>query len=101
MLYGGYMKKRILLLFTALFLMLCLLSCGTAGSRTPEEGVPSQDSIRLLNGKPEIDNALQTLAGKYREETGKTVYVETIGGDTDAVDELRKMYQADRMCSSI
>ncbi len=53
--------------------------------------------IRLLNGKPEIDTQLKKLAAKYEEETGKVVSVETIGGDTNASDELKKMYQADNM----
>ena len=78
--YGGYMKKRVLSLCTALFLMFSLLSCGPAASDPSGGGVlsgpvSSTDSIRLLNGKPEIDDELQILAEKYREETGKTVYV--------------------------
>ncbi len=54
-------------------------------------------SLRLLNGKPEIDSQLQELAKKYTEETGNSVTIETIGGDTNASDELKKMYQADNM----
>ena len=50
-----------------------------------------------MNGKPEIDTQLKNLAAKYEEETGKVVSVETIGGDTNASDELKKMYQADNM----
>ena len=50
-----------------------------------------------MNGKPEIDTQLKNLAAKYKEETGKVVNVETIGGDTNASDELKKMYQADNM----
>ena len=56
-----------------------------------------QDAIRLLNGKPEIDSQLQELAAKYKEETGNEVTIETIGGDTSAGDELKKMFQADNM----
>lgn len=63
-----------------------------SGSTTAPEG-----SIRLLNGKPEIDSQLQDLAAKYKEETGAEVVIETIGGDTNASDELKKMYQADNM----
>ena len=37
------------------------------------------------------------MAAKYKEETGKVVNIETIGGDTNASDELKKMYQADNM----
>ena len=57
----------------------------------------SQASVRLLNGKPEINDQMQALAAKYKEETGNELIVETIGGDTNASDELKKMYQADNM----
>jgi len=40
---------------------------------------------------------MQALAAKYLEETGNVLTVETIGGDTNASDELKKMYQADNM----
>ncbi len=60
------MKKRALSFCTALFLAFSLLSCGPAGSDPSDGGVlsdpvSSPDSIRLLNGKPEIDDELQNL----------------------------------------
>jgi raffinose/stachyose/melibiose transport system substrate-binding protein len=61
------------------------------------EATGSFDPVRLLNGKPEIDAQMQALAAKYQEETGNVLTVETIGGDTNASDELKKMYQADNM----
>ncbi|MCR4833839.1 MAG: extracellular solute-binding protein [Butyrivibrio sp.] len=64
---------------------------------TTSDATASYEAIRLLNGKPEIDSQLQELAAKYLEETGNTVTVETIGGDTNASDELKNMYQADNM----
>ncbi|MCR5403291.1 MAG: extracellular solute-binding protein [Butyrivibrio sp.] len=66
-----------------------------AGSAEAAGG--SFDPVRLLNGKPEINDQMQALAAKYLEETGNTLTVETIGGDTNASDELKKMYQADNM----
>ena len=54
-------------------------------------------AIRLLNGKPEINDQLLELAELYKSETGNEVSIETIGGDTSAGDELKKMYQADNM----
>ena len=63
-----------------------------AATETAEAG-----AVRLLNGKPEINDQMQALAAKYNEETGNTLVVETIGGDTNASDELKKMYQADNM----
>ena len=68
-------------------------------TQTADAGTTSgtQEAVRLLNGKPEINDQMQALAAKYLEETGNTLIVETIGGDTNASDELKKMYQADNM----
>ena len=72
----------------------------TAAETTAAEttdATASVEPVRLLNGKPEIDAQMQALAAKYQEETGNVLTVETIGGDTNASDELKKMYQADNM----
>ncbi len=61
------------------------------------ETTASAGAIRLLNGKPEINDQLKELAELYKAETGNEVTIETIGGDTSAGDELKKMYQADNM----
>lgn len=66
-----------------------------AGSGDTAEG--SGEAVRLLNGKPEIDEQMQALAAKYQEETGNVLTVETIGGNSNAGDELKKMYQAGNM----
>jgi len=82
-----------------------LVACGQpntantdqANTNTADGATAGGSSVRLLNGKPEIDSQLQDLAKLYNEETGNTLVVETIGGDTNAADELKKMYQADNM----
>jgi len=104
------MKKKLLAILLASVMAASLAACGgsTSGdsgsSSAPaenggetQEAAASGEGIRLLNGKPEIDTQLKTLAAKYQEETGNVVNVETIGGDTNASDELKKMYQADNM----
>ncbi len=109
------MKKKALTLLLAGVMALSLTACGGASTNsgsTDNSGADSTtaeadssssdktvsgDAIRLLNGKPEIDEQLQELAAKYKEETGAEVVIETIGGDTNASDELKKMYQADNM----
>jgi raffinose/stachyose/melibiose transport system substrate-binding protein len=104
------MKKKLLAILLASAMAASLAACGgsTSGdsgsSSAPaenggetQEAAASGEGIRLLNGKPEIDTQLKTLAAKYQEETGNVVNVETIGGDTNASDELKKMYQADNM----
>ena len=88
-----------------------LMACGgSTGESSSSEAAPAEteeaadttaaasgEGIRLLNGKPEIHDQLTALAAKYQEETGNVVNIETIGGDTNASDELKKMYQADNM----
>ena len=69
----------------------------TETAAATSEVAGTQEAIRLLNGKPEINDQMQALAAKYLEETGNVLTVETIGGDTNASDELKKMYQADNM----
>ena len=96
------MRKRLLAVVLAAAMAVCLMACGgsssgSAASTGAGSGAAGGEGIRLLNGKPEIDTQLKKLAAKYEEETGKVVSVETIGGDTNASDELKKMYQADNM----
>lgn len=96
------MRKRLLAVVLAAAMAVGLMACGgsssgSAASTGEGSGAASGEGIRLLNGKPEIDTQLKKLAAKYEEETGNVVSVETIGGDTNASDELKKMYQADNM----
>ena len=112
------MKKKLIAVIMAGVMAFGLTACGgsaASGSdaaadsgeaaEASDEGAEGAEAsaasdsgtVRLLNGKPEIDNQLQDLAKKYKEETGANVTVETIGGDTSASDELKKMYQADNM----
>ena len=70
---------------------------GSDTAATADAPAASGEGIRLVNGKPEIDSQLQTLAAKYQEETGNVVTVETIGGDQKASDALKGYYQADNM----
>ena len=96
------MRKKLLAVVLAAAMAVCLMACGgsssgSAASTGEGSGAASGEGIRLLNGKPEIDTQLKNLAAKYEEETGNVVSVETIGGDTNASDELKKMYQADNM----
>ncbi len=121
------MKKKLISAVLASAMVLSLAACGTTGTTgtdttaapadnaeaTTQEAAPADTAateapaateatgdlgeVRLLNGKPEINDQMQALAAKYNEETGNTLIVETIGGDTNASDELKKMYQADNM----
>ena len=97
------MKKKLLSTLLVGAMAASLVACGQPNTdqanTNTADGTATADgsSVRLLNGKPEIDAQLQDLAKLYNEETGNTLVVETIGGDTNAADELKKMYQADNM----
>ncbi len=117
------MKKKLMSVLLAGTMVVSLAACGGAAEAPAEttsdtateapaettaeapaetateatDAAAAQEPVRLLNGKPEIDAQMQALAAKYLEETGNTLTVETIGGDTNASDELKKMYQADNM----
>lgn len=98
------MKRKVLAAVLAGGMVLGMTACGSGSSSSDASSAKSEASasasegeIRLLNGKPEIDDQLQAMAAAYEEETGNVVKIETIGGDTNASDELKKMYQADNM----
>ena len=118
------MKKKVLSVLLAGTMALSMVACGgststetpaaetsteeTAADTTEEtteaaesteaaDTAVSEGAIRLLNGKPEINDQLKELAELYKSETGNEVVIETIGGDTSAGDELKKMKQADNM----
>ena len=43
----------------------------------------AEGSIRLVNGKIEIDSQLKKLAEMYKDETGVDVTIESMGGGID------------------
>lgn len=55
------------------------------------------DSIRLVNGKIEVDAQLKKLAQMYEEETGVHVEIESMGGGIDIQGTLKGYYQGDNM----
>ena len=65
--------KKVLALVLALCLALSLAACGGSGSSSPT----AAGSVYYLNFKPEQDEAWQTLAKAYTEETGVPVTVVT------------------------
>lgn len=110
------MKRKVLATLLVGTMAVAMTACGssntttgasTSGDSTADSAdttaassdgaAAAQDDIRLVNGKPEIDTQLQSLAAKYKEETGNTVTVESIGGDTSAADTLKGYYQSDNM----
>ena len=54
-------------------------------------------TIRLVNGKIEIDSQLKKLAEMYEKETGVKVEIESMGGGIDIQGTVKGYYQGDNM----
>ncbi|MBP3814661.1 MAG: carbohydrate ABC transporter substrate-binding protein [Butyrivibrio sp.] len=116
------MKKKALTLMLAATttLTFALAGCGVSTTGTadtaqaPEstENTPAADTaatteakadsaegttVRLVNNKAEIQEGLTKLADTYKEQTGVTIDIETIGGGQDTQAILKNYYQADDM----
>jgi len=116
------MKKKALTLMLAATttLTFALAGCGVSTTGTadtaqaPEstETAPAADTaatteanadsaegttVRLVNNKAEIQEGLTKLANTYKEQTGVTIEIETIGGGQDTQAILKNYYQADDM----
>ncbi|MDD7389220.1 MAG: ABC transporter substrate-binding protein [Lachnospiraceae bacterium] len=104
------MKRKTIAVLLAASMVFGLTACGGSSeggsdSKTPnsESDPPSSgtsssgDTIRLVNGKIEIDSQLKKLAEMYKEETGVTVQIESMGGGIDIQGTLKGYYQADNM----
>ena len=57
----------------------------------------SGTSLRLVNGKIEVDAQLKKLASEYEKQTGVKVTIESMGGGIDIQSTLKGYYQADNM----
>lgn len=108
------MKRKVIATLLAATMVMSLAACGGGGdngssggdagdsgssseSDSGSSGGGSGDSIRLVNGKIEIDSQLKKLAEMYKEETGVTVEIESMGGGIDIQVTLKGYYQADNM----
>ncbi len=81
------MKKQLgLILSAAIAAPFIFAACGgddSAGENGGNEnGNGKSAAVRFLNFKPEIATAYEEIAAKYKEETGKTVIVETAANNT-------------------
>lgn len=73
--------------------ILTLLAAGIMAAGLTVTAAADGESIRLVNGKIEVDEALKEAAAKYEEETGVHVEIESMGGGVNIQDELKKQYQ--------
>ena len=98
------MKKLLALLLTGT-MVLSLGACGGGGSDSGSSDSGSSDSgsssggttLRLVNGKIEVDEQLKKLASVYEEETGVKVEIESMGGGVDIQGTLKGYYQGGNM----
>lgn len=101
------MKKKLLATLLVGTMAVAMTACSSSdnnggSAQSNDEGGSSEasgtyDEIRLVNGKPEVDTQLQALAALYKEETGNSIKIESIGGDTSAADALTGYFQAGNM----
>ena len=89
------MKRKVIAAFLAATMVLGLAACGSSGgdSSSGSDG----KTIRLVNGKIEIDATLKKLADMYKEKTGITVEIESMGGGVDIQGTIKGYYQAGNM----
>nr|MCR5580575.1 ABC transporter substrate-binding protein [Pseudobutyrivibrio sp.] len=90
------MKRKLLSVMLAGLMAASLAACG-ASSDGGSGSEASSKSIRLVNGKIEVDSQLKKLAQMYEDETGVHVEVESMGGGIDIQGELKAYYQSDNM----
>lgn len=97
------MKRKVIAAFLAATMVLGLAACGSSGGDSDggSGGGSSSGSdgktIRLVNGKIEIDGTLKKLAEMYKEESGVTVEIESMGGGVDIQGTIKGYYQAGNM----
>ena len=81
----GSMKKACIALIAGTLTM--AMTCSAYAGAT----------LRLVNGKIEVDAALKELAAAYKEETGVQVEIESMGGGIDIQGTIKGYYQGDNM----
>lgn len=94
------MKKKAVSLILSAIMILSLTACGSGTEKDKKEAdgtTNKSGTIRILNGKIEINSALQDFAKKYENKTGQKIEIESIGGDTDASTVLKGYVAADNI----
>lgn len=93
------MKKRTLALVMAATMVASVFAgCGGGnGGSSSGDNNSSGKSLRLVNGKIEVDAQLKELAEAYEKETGTKVTIESMGGGVDIQGQLKNYNQAGNM----
>ena len=85
------MKKKVFATLLAVAMVASMVPASVAVQAA--EG----DTIRLVNGKVEVDAQFKKLAEMYEKETGTKVEIESMGGGVDIQGTLKGYYQSDNM----
>ncbi|SFG51405.1 ABC transporter substrate-binding protein [Oribacterium sp. WCC10] len=100
------MRAKVVSAVMACLMASSLVACGSSSTETTAAGTSaakesggasSGKSIRLVNGKIEVDSQLKKLAEMYEKESGVHVEIESMGGGVDIQGELKAYYQSDNM----
>ncbi|XME03069.1 ABC transporter substrate-binding protein [Lachnospiraceae bacterium C1.1] len=104
------MKRKIIAAILTCAMAAGLVACGSTGTQqagstestgagedTSTGAASTGTSLRLVNGKIEVDSQLKKLAEMYEKETGVHVEIESMGGGIDIQGELKAYYQSDNM----
>jgi raffinose/stachyose/melibiose transport system substrate-binding protein len=101
------MKKKALAILMTGVIAVGLAACGgssssssgtaSTGSKASSTPSGSGTSLRLVNGKIEVDAQLKELAKAYEAKTGVHVEIESMGGGVDIQGALKNYNQADNM----
>lgn len=100
--YGMKFKKIISMALVTAMSITLLAGCGGDSSKNSSDGTNASDSgkgvtIRLINGKIEIDEPLKAYAEAYEEKTGVEVVIESIGGGADIGATIKNYLAAGNM----
>lgn len=92
------MNKKIVSLILSVGMIVSLTACGgTEKNDNSGTKKSSGETIRLLNGKIEIDTALKKYAKEYEKKTGQKIEIESIGGDSEASTVLKGYVASDNI----
>lgn len=100
------MKRKLLAIALVGAMVASLAACGggsSSGSASTDSAAASgggssdANSLRLVNGKIEVDAQLKNLAKAYEDETGIHVEIESMGGGIDIQGQLKQYYQGNNM----
>jgi raffinose/stachyose/melibiose transport system substrate-binding protein len=102
------MKKKALVVLMTGVMALGLAACGGSSSSSTTTSTASKTTsttstsgsgttLRLINGKIEVDAQLKELAKAYQAESGVEVVIESMGGGVDIQSQIKNYYAADNM----